>query len=146
MARRFERDDDGYIAWLAGHPDGYVLNTYMPVTSDYLVLHRARCRTINRPLAADRNWTFTYGKTCSDDCAELEAWALRVGGRPAHPCGICLPAAAHTPRAQGVASASERPAQGPRAPRPSAAVSMDGPGSRSVYHPCRACRLRPLPL
>jgi hypothetical protein len=127
VVRRFERDDEGYLAWLAAHPDGYVLNTYMHVTSDYLVLHRARCRTINRPLAADRTWTFAYGKTCSDDRAELEAWALSVGGRPAHPCGICLPVAAKTPRSQGAAGTSGGAGHGPRAPRPSAAVSMDGP-------------------
>ena len=88
--RRFWKDDPGYIAWLARHSDGYVLNTYAHVTSEYLILHRASCRTVNRPLAAGRSWTYAYGKTCSDDRADIEAWALRETGKPVSPCRHCL--------------------------------------------------------
>lgn len=89
--RRFSRDDVGYIDWLAAHPDGYVLNTYAHVTSSYLILHRASCRTVNRPLAPGRSWTFAYGKACSDNRAEIEAWALRETGKQVSPCGHCMP-------------------------------------------------------
>src|SRR5262245_26507928 len=89
--RRFLKDDRGYVEWLAAHPSGFVLNTYAHVTSDYLILHRASCRTVNRPLATNRSWTYAYGKTCSDDRAEIEAWAFREVGKPVQPCGICLP-------------------------------------------------------
>lgn len=127
MIRRFERDDDGYVAWLAAHPSGFVLNTCMHVTSDYLVLHRARCRTVNRPLAPSRSWTHAYGKTCSDTREELDAWALQRAGKPNQPCGICRPGGGSF---SGIASAKPRGggAAGPRAPRRGDTVQMAGDG------------------
>ncbi len=103
------------MAWLQANPDGFVLNTYMHVTSDYLILHRARCRTVNRPLAADRSWTYAYGKTCAASREELESWALTNGSRLAQPCGICRPGG--SPKA--VSSKLPAPAapHGPRAPQ-----------------------------
>ena len=89
--RRFVKDDPGYIAWLAEHPEGFVLNTYAHVTSAYLILHWASCRTINRQLAPGSLWTDPYAKTCSDDREEIETWALRQTGKPTKPCGHCLP-------------------------------------------------------
>lgn len=114
--RRFSKDDAGYVEWLAKHPDGYVLNTYAHVTSAYLILHRASCRTVNRPLASGRSWTQAYGKACSDDRAEIETWASRETGKQVTPCGLCLPGggiSVHlpTPRLPGGTL-------GPRAPRP----------------------------
>jgi hypothetical protein len=122
MVRRFERDDAGYLTWLASHPDGYVLNTYMHVTSDYLVLHQARCRTVSRPPSPDRSWTFSYGKACADSRDELESWALSVGGKAAQPCGHCL----GDPR-RATAPAAARSGAGPRSPRTSPnTVAMTG--------------------
>ena len=63
MVQTFVRDDAGYVAWLAAHSGGWVLNTFPHVTSQYLVLHRASCRTVNRPLETGRTWTFAYGKS-----------------------------------------------------------------------------------
>lgn len=119
MISRFVNDDPGYIAWLAAHSSGYVLNTFPHVTASYLVLHRARCRTVNRPLSDDRHWTHQYGKTCSDDRAELAEWARRETGKSLHPCGSCL--SAETPAAEGSVPAGPPIARphGPRAPRPS---------------------------
>lgn len=118
MISRFVDDDPGYIAWLAAHPSGYVLNTFPHLTASYLVLHRASCRTVNRPLSDDRHWTHQYGKTCSVDHAELAEWARRETGKSVHPCGSCLPA--ETPVAGSSAPAGSPPARphGPRAPRP----------------------------
>ena len=129
MVRRFEKDDAGYVVWLGEHPDGYVLNTYMHVTSDYLILHRARCRTVNRPLDPTRSWTFAYGKTCSEDRGEVEAWALREGGRPAQPCGLCLRGDASAVRTASPGRVAGFRSLGPRAPRlVEHQVAMDGQG------------------
>lgn len=115
--RRFVNDDEGYVAWLASHANGYVLNTFPHVTSSYLVLHRAGCRTVNRPLAKGRNWTILYGKSCSEDRSQLEEWAQREAGKSVHPCGICLSGesdrAPATPRSGALSTA-----HGSRAPRP----------------------------
>lgn len=98
--RRFVNDDAGYVAWLSEHPDGYVLNTYPHVTSDYLILHRAACRTINRPLAIGREWTRQYGKSCDDDRTVIERWASEQTGASVQPCAHCLPGdPARRPRA-----------------------------------------------
>ena len=43
----FIEDDKGYVAWLAGHPDGFVLNCERPPRPAYLMLHRATCWTIS---------------------------------------------------------------------------------------------------
>jgi hypothetical protein len=58
----FVDDDPGYIQWVRDHPDGFVLNSYRRPTANYLVLHRARCYSINpawRPGDA-RSWTVAY--------------------------------------------------------------------------------------
>jgi hypothetical protein len=121
--RRFVKDDQGYVDWLASHPGGYVLNTYAHVTSDYLILHRAACRTVNRPLDGDRSWTIAYGKSCSDDRQELEAWAIREVGKPVSPCGICM---RESGSARPAKTYGHRDSVGPRAPRPTAPIRMDG--------------------
>jgi len=118
MVRRFERDDLGYVAWLAARPDGYVLNTHIHATSDYVILHRARCRTVNRPLAADRSWTYAYGKTCSDAREDLEAWALAEAGGPAQPCGKCLANSGRRVAAESGHMPVARSIQSRRVPRP----------------------------
>ncbi len=127
--RRFVKDDPGYLAWLAAHPDGFVLNTWAHVSSRYLVLHRAACRTINRPLAALSRWTEPYAKACSDDREELEGWALREAGAAVQPCGRCL-------RGEERASSPKTrpgPAGGGRVPRQlDQAIDMTGEPIRIV--------------
>ena len=68
MTQWYLNDDAGYLAWLAAHDDGFVLNTYAHIAAGYLVVHRARCRTINRDLAAGKAWTVQYGKACAEQC------------------------------------------------------------------------------
>ena len=60
--RLFVDDDAGYLAWLAGHPDGLVLNTYRTPSSSYLRLHQAGCRTITGTPARGTRWTADYAK------------------------------------------------------------------------------------
>jgi hypothetical protein len=43
------RDDVCYLAWLAGHPDRYVINIARSHNASEACLHHARCRTINGP-------------------------------------------------------------------------------------------------
>ena len=130
--RRFVKDDAGYLEWLVAHPAGYVLNTYAHVTSAYLILHRASCRTINRVLAPGKRWTDPYGKTCSDDRGEIESWALRETGKAVSPCGICRPGggqARPTPRS----ARSSAGGGGGRTPRAAEApIAFDGEPIRIV--------------
>jgi hypothetical protein len=119
--RRFVKDDSGYRAWLEAHPHGFVLNTYAHVTAAYLVLHRAACRTINRPLPPPSLWTYPYAKTCSEDRGEIETWALRETRKAVKPHSGCLP--------QERSGVVRRPiprtgAAGSRAPRPTEAPTQ----------------------
>jgi hypothetical protein len=99
----FLNDDKGYLAWLAAHDDGFVLNTYAHVAAGYLVLHRASCRTINRDLSAGKVWTVQYGKACADSVDDLLAWAAeRTSGTP-HGCGACRPDVPECPTTPSVA-------------------------------------------
>lgn len=40
-AREFGDDDDGYLAWLAAHPDGYVINIGRSHSATAARVHRA---------------------------------------------------------------------------------------------------------
>lgn len=89
----FVDDDAGYIAWLAAHPTGYVLNHERSPSARYLVLHRADCWTIApRDRADTRTWTIAYPKTCSATRPALTIWAEANTRRPPSPCGTCQPA------------------------------------------------------
>ena len=44
----FVYDDADYLAWLSGHPDGLVINTYSSPSPAYLKLHQATCSRISR--------------------------------------------------------------------------------------------------
>jgi hypothetical protein len=85
----FAHDDAGYLDWLAKHPEGFVINTYMKPSPGYLRLHHTSCPTISRlqPGAT----TFTdgqYSKICGGR-AELKEHARRLGGA-AQSCPLCL--------------------------------------------------------
>jgi hypothetical protein len=36
-----------YLAWTVAHPDGFVLNVRRRSDADYVILHRASCRSIS---------------------------------------------------------------------------------------------------
>jgi hypothetical protein len=93
----FDSDDSVYLAWLTAHPDGFVINTRRRSDPEYIVLHRATCRTISRPTAITRPGGFTersYIKICAGSVEELRRWA-RGSGRPdgsfSKACGLCRP-------------------------------------------------------
>jgi hypothetical protein len=91
-AEHFAEDDPGYLAWLAGHEAGYILNVHRDHTRHGLRLHRATCSTIQGTPTNGRHWTHEYNKVCSGSIAPLNAWvAVHVGGGAPEPCSRCNP-------------------------------------------------------
>jgi hypothetical protein len=92
MAVKFQDDDDAYLNWLSGHPDGFVLNCERHPKPDYLILHAASCHSITRLQPAARRWTKGYVKVCADTVADVEAWVrATVPDGSAVACPICSP-------------------------------------------------------
>jgi hypothetical protein len=56
-AREFRDDDVGYLAWLAAHPDGYVINIARSQNATEARVHHAGCRTISGQNARVGAWT-----------------------------------------------------------------------------------------
>jgi|GEM_PF-833573 hypothetical protein len=89
------RDDDaGYLAWLAAHPDGYVINIARSYSATQARVHRAGCRTISGENPHGGPWTGPYVKVCADHLVELDQWATNQVGEPIARCGTCHPATA----------------------------------------------------
>ncbi|WP_243727371.1 hypothetical protein [Actinocrispum wychmicini] len=86
---RFQDDDAGYERWLAAHPDLFVLNTARRPAPNYLMLHRATCRTIAGTPARGNRWTGDYIKFCGRR-TELEEFAQAQVGGTAFRCRLCL--------------------------------------------------------
>ena len=81
----FVHDDVSYLAWLSGHPDGFVINTYSSPSPAYLKLHQATCSTISRLQPGAKTFTDgQYSKICGGR-NEVEGHARSLGGsaRPA---------------------------------------------------------------
>jgi hypothetical protein len=90
--RTFDSDDDGYLFWVDANPDGFVVNSSRKPRPNYLILHRAACKSIPRTAPEPIRWTSgDYIKTCSVDIGELERWARDVTGGTLSPCGMCEP-------------------------------------------------------
>ena len=86
----FRDDDGGYLAWLAAHPAGFVLNVARSPRPNYLILHRATCRTISGRPTRGGPWTGPYIKVCSDDELQIAAWTGKTVGAAPTRCGVCL--------------------------------------------------------
>jgi hypothetical protein len=86
----FRHDDAGYYRWLRDHPDGYVVATWIPITSDVPVLHHAACSHINRDIRP-RSWTNSVGKACSDDKDAAVLWVAHQALQPVRSCEHCRP-------------------------------------------------------
>jgi hypothetical protein len=91
-AREFRDDDAGYLAWLAAHPDGYVINIARSPSATEARVHHAGCRTISGQIPRGGAWTGPYVKVCAEQLAELEQWAIDQVGEPIWRCGTCHPA------------------------------------------------------
>jgi hypothetical protein len=88
----FMNDDDGYLAWLAAHPTGYVINCAKDPKPDYVILHRADCSSITGTPSNGGRWTHGgYRKVCAGSKAKLDAWAWDAVGTAPSRCGMCQP-------------------------------------------------------
>ena len=84
----FQDDDQGFVAWLANNPDGFVINTKRKPKPGYLVLHRPSCRNLKS--SSLLNWTKDTVKFCSPSRATLEEWASSTVGGEVTLCGSCF--------------------------------------------------------
>jgi hypothetical protein len=85
----FRDDEAGYLAWIARHRQGFVLNANRSPTPRYLILHRASCWTITGRPSRGAVWTSAYLKVCADDEAAIERWAQETVGTPPRRCSHC---------------------------------------------------------
>jgi hypothetical protein len=83
----FKDDDNGFLAWINDHPDGYLLNTERNPKPSYLILHSSGCGHFK---GGSPNWTKDYIKFCSERNGELEDWAASSVGGEASRCPSCL--------------------------------------------------------
>lgn len=95
----FSDDDSAYMAWLAAHPLGFVVNVRQVAGSNYVVLHRAGCRFISAP-RDDRAYTGRgYRKVASDSVDDLRNFTRSIGrwdGSFSQVCGHCGPLSGST--------------------------------------------------
>lgn len=91
----FEQDEAAYLAWLAAHPEGFVVNTTRPPKPGYMVLHKADCHTISQYTRNAREGGFTerqYLKVCAPTVGALAKWTA-ANGRPGSSfskrCQVC---------------------------------------------------------
>lgn len=94
--RVFRDDDDGYLAWIADHSDGHVINIARSLWPGDARVHRADCRTISGQIPRGALWTGPYVKVCAEHPAELEQWANNRLGEQVRLCGSCHPARSDT--------------------------------------------------
>jgi hypothetical protein len=87
--RVFRDDDAGYLAWLAAHREGYVINIVRGYSVTAGRVHRAGCRTISGKNPRGGAWTGPYVKICAENLAALEQWATDQVGKQVPPCGSC---------------------------------------------------------
>lgn len=94
-AIRFEHDDDGYLVWVKTNPDGYVLNVRVQADPNYVVLHRANCRSISDENLTPGAYTARhYRKVCALSVSDLNEAARKEGRRDgsfSKRCGLCNP-------------------------------------------------------
>ena len=90
---RFSDDDASYLAWIAAHPNGFVLNVHRPPDPRYVILHRADCTSIANGTHAPGAYTGRgYRKICATSETELKLAAKSEGrsdGTFSKRCGLC---------------------------------------------------------
>lgn len=83
-------DDAAYVAWIAHHRQGYVVDSRRKPTKNHLMLHRATCPII-KPHKRARLTTGAHLKACSVDQEELATWAMEQTGGGLTACSECQP-------------------------------------------------------
>jgi hypothetical protein len=125
-AREFRDDDAGYQAWLATHPDGYVVNIARSHNATTARVHHAYCQTINRQNSSDGARTGPYIKVCAQHLTELEQWASEHVGEAIPLCGACHPASEAKPHS------SVKPTEQESAPTLASHSYIRGPAADSA--------------
>lgn len=87
--REFRDDDDGYLAWLALHRDGYVLNIARNHNAVDARVHHAGCPWIDGQKRRDGALTEQYIKVCAENLTELERWITDHVRTSIPPCRKC---------------------------------------------------------
>jgi hypothetical protein len=96
-AQQFTDGDDAYLRWLDQHPQGFIINTTRNKSPNYMVLHRADCKTIRTYTRMAQPGGFTerqYIKICATDVASLRDWVRhngRADGSFTSECPLCKP-------------------------------------------------------
>ena len=68
-AGEFRDDDAGYLAWLAAHPDGFVINMLRSHSATAARLHHVGCWTISGKPSNGVALTHHYVKVCAEQLA-----------------------------------------------------------------------------
>ncbi len=69
------QDDTEFLEWTKVHPEAYVINLRANRSADYIVLHRANCRTIAvSNLASGPLTTGAYRKVGGRDPKIFDTW------------------------------------------------------------------------
>jgi hypothetical protein len=123
----FRDDDAGYLAWLAAHPDGYVINIARSCSATLARVHHAGCWTISGQNAAGVALTEQYVKVCAEQLADLDQWAINHVGEPIRRCGTCHPPSDAVPP-----SSIEQTEQAVAPPLPEGRCEIHGPAADSA--------------
>jgi ubiquinone/menaquinone biosynthesis C-methylase UbiE len=98
-ASEFVNDEAGYLAWLADYPDGFVLDAMRNENPEVMVLHRARCVSVNDYAPGEQWGSFTenrHMKVCGQSVGSLREWVRHHGredGSFSGTCAKCAPPA-----------------------------------------------------
>jgi hypothetical protein len=94
MSVLIPKTDKEYQNWIKDHLVGFVANTYKVPSSNYMVLHTHRCRTINEQSSVAGEDGFTnkdYTKICSDSIQSLDSWLDENNFSFSKECQKCNP-------------------------------------------------------
>jgi hypothetical protein len=90
MITKFVNDDEAYLSWVDGHPEGFVVNIDEPhIWKPYPMVHRASHRVITTSRRGNYT-TKQYYKVCAADLRELEGWAREAFDKKLTRCRVCM--------------------------------------------------------
>jgi hypothetical protein len=91
--KKFEPDDEKYLAWINDHPDGFILTSSKSLYPPHTVIHRASCDKIKTLKGNAKPGGFTernYIKVYATSEIILENWVskMRIDGF-SRKCSTC---------------------------------------------------------
>ena len=90
LCHEFCDDDTGYVAWVASHPQGYVLNQPRMTRPKAPTLHRVGCAAV-APREGAGPLTAGTVKVCGPSADALQAWSVAQGADRPTACRRCDP-------------------------------------------------------